>query len=161
MFRPQSSTPSLASKTITRTENVTTFTDSENDASELIVPKKQFFDRLKHNKFIMDQYKRELIEVKTQKETLQMHLKQLETVSDKQLNIRKDLDKQNKRLNDELNFIKSKHQTKCDITDMYQTQDINEINKQIEDEVRRNLERNKTKIIDPYIENLIKKYELV
>ena len=77
------------SKTITRTGNVTPFTDSENNASELIVPKKQFFDRLKHNKFIMDQYKREIIEVKTQKETLQMHLKQLETVSDKQLNIRK------------------------------------------------------------------------
>ena len=90
-----------------------------------------------------------------------MQLKQLETVSDKQLNIRKRLDKQNKRLNDELNFIKSKHQTKCDIADMYQTQDINEINKQIEDEVRRNLERNKTKIIDPYIENLFKNYELV
>ena len=30
------------SKTITRTGNVTAFTDSENDASELIVPKKQF-----------------------------------------------------------------------------------------------------------------------
>ena len=109
----------------------------------------------------MDQNKREIIEVKTQKETLQLQLKQLETVADKQLNIRKNLDKQNKRLNDELNFIKSKHQTKCDITDMYQTQDINEINKQIEDEVRSNLERNKTKIIDPYLQNLNKKYEII
>ena len=39
---------------------------------------------------------------------------------------------------------------------MYQTENINEINKQIEEEVRHNLERNKTKIIDPYLENLQK-----
>ena len=44
---------------------------------------------------------------------------------------------------------------------MYQTQDINEINKQIEDEVRRNLERNKTQIIDPYLQNPNKKYEII
>ena len=109
----------------------------------------------------MDQYRREIIQVKTEKETLQLQLKQLEAVSDKQLNIRKDLEKQNKQLNDELNFIKNKHQTKCDMADMYQTENINEINKQIEEEVRRNLERNKTKIIDPYLDNLQKKYEVI
>ena len=151
----------MATKTITRTGNVSTFTDTENDASEIIVPKKQSFDRLKHNKFIMDQYRREIIQVKTEKETLSLQLKQLELVSDKQLNIRKDLEKQNKQLNEELNFFKSKHQTKCDMADMYQTENINEINKQIEEEVRRNLERNKLKIIDPYLENLQKKYEVI
>ena len=87
-----------------------------------------------------------------------MQLKELEKVADKQLNLRKDLEKEVLQMKDELNLIKnSKHPTKCDI-DMSQTEDINEINKQIEDEVRRNLERNKAKIIDPYLEALNVKY---
>ena len=145
-------------KTITRTGNVTTFTDTENDASEIIVPKRQFFDRLKHNKFIMDQYKKDVIQYKTERDTLKLQLKELEAVADKQLTLRKDLEKQVKQVSDELSLIKSsKHPSKCDI-DMLQTDDINEINKLIEEEVRRNLERNKTKILDPYLENLHKKY---
>ena len=146
------------SKTITRTGNVTTFTDSENDASELIVPKRQFVDRLKHIKFVLDTCKKDIIRYKTEKETTQMQLKQLETVADKQLSLRKDLEQRNKILNDELMMPKNKHQTKCDNIDIFKTDDINEINKYIEDEVKRNLERNKTKIIDPYLEALNVKY---
>ena len=87
-----------------------------------------------------------------------MQLKELEKVADKQLNLRKDLEKEVLQMKDELNLIKnSKHPTEFDI-DMSQTEDINEINKRIEDEVRRNLERNKTKIIDPYLEALNVKY---
>ena len=151
------------SKTISKTGNVTSFTDTEkteSDASEIIVPKRQFFDRLKHNKIIMDTYKKDIIRYKTEKETTQMQLKQLETVADKQLSLRKDLEQRNKILNDELMMLKNKHQTKCDNIDIFKTDDINEINKYIEDEVKRNLERNKTKIIDPYLEALNVKYYL-
>ena len=151
------------SKTIVKTGNINSFTDNEqtvSDASEIIVPKRQFYDRIKHTKFILDTYKKDVIQYKTEKETLNIQLKQLESVADKQLSIRKDLERQNKILNDELMMLKNKHPTKCD-GDIFKTDDINAINKQIEDEVKRNLERNKLKIIDPYLDNLNKKYELV
>ena len=54
--------------------------------------------------------------------------------------------------------MKGKHVTKYEI-DMAQTDDINIINKQIEDEVKRNLERNKAKILDPYLNSLKTKYQ--
>ena len=148
----------MATKTITRRGNINSFTDTENDASEVVVNKRQFFDKIKHSRFVVENCKKDIIQYKTERDTLQMQLRELEKVADKQLNQRKDLDKQVLQMKDELNLIKnSKHPTKCDI-DMSQTEDINEINKQIEDEVRRNLERNKTKIIDPYLEALNVKY---
>ena len=42
--------------------------------------------------------------------------------------------------------------------DISEDNQLTSVNKQIEDEVRRNLERNKTKIIDPYLEALNVKY---
>ena len=148
----------MATKTITRTGNINSFTDTENDASEVVVNKRQFFDKIKHSRFVVENCKKDIIQYKTERDTLHMQLKELEKVADKQLNLRKDLEKEVLQMKDELNLIKnSKHPTKCDI-DMSQTEDINEINKQIEDEVRRNLERNKAKIIDPYLEALNVKY---
>ena len=43
---------------------------------------------------------------------------------------------------------------------MPQTDDINVLNKQIEDEVKFNMEKNKIQILDPYLELLKKKYEI-
>ena len=152
------------SKTVIKTGNINSFTDNEqtvSDTSEIIVPKRQFYDRLKHTKFILDTYKKEVIQYKTEKETLNLQLKQLESVADKQLSIRKDLERQNKIMNDELMMLKNKHQTKCNDADIFKTEDINLINKNIEEEVRRNLEKNKIKILDPYLESLNKKYELL
>ena len=148
----------MATKTITRTGNINSFIDTENDASEVVVNKRHFFEKIKHSRFVVENCKKDIIQYKTERDTLHMQLKELEKVADKQLNLRKDLEKEVLQMKDELNLIKnSKHPTKCDI-DMSQTEDINEINKQIEDEVRRNLERNKAKIIDPYLEALNVKY---
>ena len=148
----------MATKTITRTGNINSFTDTENDASEVVVNKRQFFDKIKHSRFVVENCKKAIIQYKTERDTLQMQFRELEKVADKQLNQRKDLEKQVLQMKDELNLIKnSKHPTKCDI-DMSQTDDINVINAQIEDEVKRNLERSKTKIIDPYLEALNVKY---
>ena len=151
------------SKTITKNGNIHNFSDSEqtiSDTSEIIVPKRQFLEGIKHSKFVLDTYKRDVIQYKTERDTLQLQLKELEKLADKQLTIRKDLEKQNSRLNDELLLLKGKHQTKYD-GEIFQTEDINLINKQIEEEVRRNLEKNKLKIVDQYLENLNKKYELI
>jgi len=150
------------SKTITVTRNINSFTDTEQtatDASEIIVPKKQFYEKLKHTRFVVENCKKDIIQYKTERDTLKLQLNELEKVADKQLSLRKELEKQNKLLNDELMMMKGKHVTKCEI-DMAQTDDINVINKQIEDEVRRNLERNKAKILDPYLNSLKTKYEV-
>ena len=151
------------SKTITKNGNIHKFSDSEqtiSDTSEIIVPKRQFLEGIKHSKFVLDTYKKDVIQYKTERNTLQLQLKELEKLADKQLTMRKDLEKQNSRLNDEILLLKGKHQTKCD-GEIFQTEDINVINKQIEEEVRRNLEKNKIRIVDQYLENLNKKYELI
>ena len=151
------------SKTITKNGNIHKFSDSEqtiSDTSEIIVPKRQFLEGIKHSKFVLDTYKKDVIQYKTERDTLQLQLKELEKLADKQLTMRKDLEKQNSRLNDEILLLKGKHQTKCD-GEIFQTEDINVINKQIEEEVRRNLEKNKIRIVDQYLENLNKKYELI
>ena len=150
------------SKVITVTRNINTFADTEQtatDASEIIVPKKQFYEKLKHTRFVVENCKKDIIQYKTEHDTLKLQLNELEKVADKQLSLRKELEKQNKLLNDELMLMKGKHVTKCE-TDMAHTDDINVINEQIEDEVKRNLERNKAKILDPYLNSLKTKYEV-
>ena len=51
--------------------------------------------------------KKDIIRYKTEKETTHMQLKQLETVADKQLSLRKDLEQRNKILSDELMMFKN------------------------------------------------------
>ena len=81
----------MATKTITRTGNINSFTDTENDASEVVVNKRQFFDKIKHSRFVVENCKKDIIQYKTERDTLQMQLRELEKVADKQLNLRKDL----------------------------------------------------------------------
>ena len=152
------------SKTMVRTGNVTSFTDTEktdSDTTEMIVPKRVFLDKMKHTRFVIDNCKKDMIQYKSEKETLQLKLTEIEKIAEKQYQIRKDLEKQLKTQNDELMMLKSKHLTKCNNDELYQTDDITLINKQVEDEVKRNLEKNKLKIVDPYLENLYKKFELI
>ena len=47
----------MATKTITRTGNIS-FTDTENDASEVVVNKRQFFDNIKHSRFVVENCKK-------------------------------------------------------------------------------------------------------
>ena len=100
------------------------------------------------------------MQYKSERDTLHLQLKELEKVADTQFKLRKELEKKNKLLNDEISIIKGKHQTRYDIDMMPQTDDINVLYKQIEDEVKLNMEQNRIKIIDPYLELLKKKYEI-
>ena len=121
------------SKTITKTGNINLLEDTEqtaSDASEIIVHKRQFYDRLKHTRFVVGNCKKDIIQYKTERATIHLQLKELEKVADKQLSLRKNLEKENKLLSDELTMLKRKHLSKCDI-DMITTDVINVINKQI------------------------------
>ena len=101
-----------------------------------------------------------VIQYKTEKEILQLKLNEIEKLAEKQHQVRKDLEKQIKTQNEELIMLKNKHPIKCNNADFFETDDITVINRQVEEEVRRNLEKNKLKIVDPYLENLYKKFEL-
>ena len=151
------------SKTVVKTGNIHTLTDTEQtDASEIIVPKRQFYDKIQHTKFIIDNCRKEIITQKTEKETLALKLKELEHLADMQFKQRKELEKQLETSNAELNILKNariKQYSKCGI-DLSQTDDINVLNAQIEQEVKKNIEKNKLKIVDPYLENIYKRYEI-
>ena len=153
-------------KQIVKNGNVHKFIDTEDETisemSEVLVPKAQFLETVKHTKFIIDQCKKEIITQKTEKETLSLKLKELENLADIQFKQRKELEKQLNTTNAELDILKSvrnKQYSKCGI-DLSQTDDICVINTQIEQEVKKNIEKNKLKIVDPYLENLYKKYEI-
>ena len=147
------------SKTIVKNGNVNSFSDTT-ETSEIVIPKKKFLDGFKHTKFVIDNCRKDIVQYKSERDTLHLQLKELEKVADTQFKLRKELEKKNKLLNDEISIIKGKHQTRYDIDMMPQTDDINVLNKQIEDEVKLNMEQNRIKIIDPYLELLKKKYEI-
>ena len=97
------------SKTITKTGNINKFSDAEiSETSEIVISKKKFLDGFKHSKFIIDNCRKDIVQYKTERNMLQSKLEELEKVADKQLSIRKELEKKNKLLNDELNMIKGK-----------------------------------------------------
>ena len=153
-------------KTIVKSGNIHKFTDEEDETptevSEVLVPKHQFMETVKHTKFIIDNCRKEIITQKTEKETLALKLKELENLADMQFKQRKELEKQLETSNAELNILKNariKQYSKCGI-DLSQTDDINVLNAQIEQEVKKNIEKNKLKIVDPYLENIYKRYEI-
>ena len=153
-------------KTIVKSGNIHNFTDKEDETttemSEVLVPKAQFLETVKHTKFIIDNCRKEIITQKTEKETLALKLKELENLADMQFKQRKELEKQLETSNAELNILKNariKQYSKCGI-DLSQTDDINVLNAQIEQEVKNNIETNKLKIVDPYLENIYKRYEI-
>ena len=163
MFRQESSTPnkSSASKIITKTGNVAKFADREiSDTSELVVPKTYFYDKVKQTKFVIDACRKDIVQYKTERDVLQFKLKEIEKVADTQLNMRKELENKVNRLNDELLMVKNKHQTKFNAEMMPQTEDISTLTKLLEDEVRANMEQNKRRSFDPYLESIRKKYEI-
>ena len=153
-------------KTIVKNGSIHNFTDKEDETttemSEVLVPKAQFLETVKHTNFIIDQCKKEIITQKPEKETLSLKLKELENLADMQFKQRKELEKQLNTTNAELDILKNariKQYSKCGI-DLSQTDDICVINTQIEQEVKKNIERNKLKIVDPYLESIYKKYEI-
>ena len=153
-------------KTIVKSGNIHKFTDEKDDTptevSEGLVPKHQFMETVKHTKFIIDNCIKEIITQKKEKETVALKLKELEHLADMQFKQRKELEKQLETSNAELNILKNariKQYSKCGI-DLSQTDDINVLNAQIEQEVKKNIEKNKLKIVDPYLENIYKRYEI-
>ena len=140
------------SKTVVRNGNVSSFSDTT-DTSEIVIPKKKFLDGFKHTKFIIENCRKDIVQYKSERNMLQCKLEELEKIADKQLSARKELEKRNKLLTDELNMIKGKHQTRCGM-DMMPTEDITVLTRQIEDEVKLNMEKNKKTILDPYLELL-------
>ena len=113
--------------------------------SEVLVPKAQFLETVKHTNFIIDQCKKEIITQKPEKETLSLKLKELENLADMQFKQRKELEKQLNTTNAEkekVDILKNdriKQYSKCDI-DLSQTDVICVINTQIEQEVKKNIE---------------------
>ena len=129
-----------------------------------MVPKARFLETIKHTNFIIDQCKKKIITQKPEKETLSLKLKELENLADMQFKQRKELEKQLNTTNAEkekvdiLKNARIKQYSKCGI-DLSQTDVICVINTQIEQEVKKNVEK-KLKIVDPYLESFYKKYEI-
>ena len=75
---------------------------------------------------------------------------------------RKELEKQLQTANGELNILKTvcnEQYSKCGIH-VSHTDDINVLNDQIEQEAKRNIKKNKIKVVDSYLENIYKNMKL-
>ena len=153
-------------KTIIKNGNIRNFADTEDETatemSEVLIPKQQFIETVKHTKFIIDNCRKDIINYKTERDTLALQLTELEKVAETQFKHKKELEKQLKTANAELDILKNtrnKQYSKCGI-DLMKTDDINVLNAQIEQEVKNNIEKNKLKIVDPYLESIYKKFEI-